>query len=305
MLDEMRRIALLILVKSAFAVDMLPDLERLVDPIVQTIRYISPGLWIMWPQMPRPGYRAPIAAVDAYLYSLIAERRRQLQAGQFREAEDLLSVLVRNPKLDDRLVHDQMLTMLIAGHDTSTALLAWTLYLITRYPQVQNRLLVELDAAGPVDDYSKETLDSLSYLDCVIKESLRLYPPIHVGNRIVNKDIEIDGYSIPAGTRLMHSIYLTHRDPRTWNAPDAFIPERFERENRRQIRSYSYAPFGAGPRMCIGAAFAQVESKTILAYLLRTFTFTSVEDIAGPHMGATLEPAPGVQLRVHRRRRYR
>ncbi len=301
MLDEMRKIALLILVKTVFAVDLYPDLERLFDPIVRTIEYISPGLWIVWPQQPRPGYREAIETVDTYLYSLISERRRQLKADQFQDAEDLLSVLARDPQLDDRLVRDQMLTMLIAGHDTSTALLAWTLYLITQYPQVQNRLLVELGATSE-DDFSRETLDSLTYLDCVIKESMRLFPPIHVGNRIANRAVEIDGYHIPAGTRVMYSIYLTHRDPKTWDDPDAFIPERFERENRRQIRSYSYVPFGAGPRMCIGAAFAQVESKVILAYLLRNFTFEPVEDIAGPHMGATLEPEPGVMLRVHHRR---
>jgi cytochrome P450 len=301
MLDEMRKVALLILVKTVFGVDMLADMDRLFDPIVKVIRYISPGMWIVLPDLPRPRYQEAIDTINEYLYSLIDDRRRQLEKNPEAVDNDLLTALIADSSLDDEVIKDQLLTMLIAGHDTSTALLAWTLYLITQYPQVQNRLRVELDESGMDNDYTRENLGQLTYLDSVIKESLRLFPPIHVGNRITNRDTKLGDYHIAAGTRLMYSIYLTHRDPAYWAQPDEFNPDRFDTARGNPVPSYAYIPFGAGPRMCIGAGFAQVESKVVLAYLLKSYSFELMDADVHMHMGATLEPHPGVRLRVHRR----
>jgi cytochrome P450 len=142
----------------------------------------------------------------------------------------------------------------------------------------------------------------LPLLEQVIKETLRLYPPIHVGNRQVHTDAQLQGYDVLAGTRVMVSIYLSHRHPAYWIEPGRFCPTRFDPEQTRQQPPLTYLPFGGGPRYCIGAAFAQVEARAVLARLLQTFEFELVSDKVRPHMGATLEPRPGVFMRIKRRR---
>jgi cytochrome P450 len=181
-----------------------------------------------------------------------------------------------------------MLTMLIAGHDTSTALLAWTFALLGQHPEIHARLVGELDAQ------EKSVL-----LDRVIKESLRLYPPIHIGNRRVAEEIEFSEGSIPAGERMFYSIYLTHRDPEIWENAEHFCPERYA--HGRKTPPFAYVPFGGGPRACIGAAFGQAEARIVMARLLRTHRFEFTNHRIHAHMGATLEPRPGVRMKVARR----
>jgi len=304
MLVEMRRLALLIFMGTLVDVEFGPDLERLWRPILRAIKYISPGLWIVLPNMPRFGYQAALDQLDAYLYDLIRQRRAQLAAAPLadtsRPARDLLTQLARVPEMTDDLIRDQILTMLIAGHDTSTALLAWALHLLSAHPDVMAHAVAEVDAVLGQDAPTAANVEQLEYLDAVIKEALRLYPPIHVGNRIVADDTVIAGYEISAGTRLMASIYLTHRDERYWDAPAEFRPARFAREAERPA-AFTYVPFGGGPRVCIGATFAQVEAKVVLGRILQRFALASTGRQVHAYMGATLEPHPGVFLRVQRR----
>lgn len=130
---------------------------------------------------------------------------------------------------------------------------------------------------------------------------MRLYPPIHVGNRLVVEDTAVSGYELMAGTRVMASIYLSHRDEQYWEEPGEFRPERFTRDAPRPV-PFTYIPFGAGPRVCPGASFAQVEARVVLARILQRFTLHSTGRKVRPYMGATLEPRPGVFLRVQWRR---
>ena len=281
MLVEGRKIALLIIMQTLFTKDVWDDLPHLWQPIQNAIKFISPGMWILWRNIPRPGYRRSLRQLDAYLYRIIAERRM----GSFEQ--DLLQHLV-DAGLRDEVIRDQMLTMLIAGHDTSTALLAWTFALLGGHPDLQARLVHEVDS-----------MDKSPLLDQVIKESLRLYPPIHIGNRGVVEAMEFDRGTIPAGERMFYSIYLTHRDPAVWEDPDDFCPDRFARG--RKTPPYSYVPFGGGPRACIGAAFGQAEARIVIARLLTTHRFEFTNHKIHAHMGATLEPRPGVKLKVVRR----
>ena len=296
MLVESRKIALLIIMQALFNVDAWDDLPLIWGPILKAIQYISPGAWILWRKIPRVGYRKHLRVLDEYLYRIITDRRRTSDDGQLYSQStdsqfptpDLLQHLI-DADLDDNTIRDQMLTMLIAGHDTSTALLAWMFALLGQHPETYRQLVNEL-----------EHDDRPPLLDQVIKEALRLYPPIHIGNRMVAKDMEFEGGTVPKGARMFYSIYLTQRDPFIWKNPEAFCPTRFE--SGRKTPPFSYVPFGGGPRACIGAAFGQAEARLVLAYLLKHFEFTPLNaDKIHPHMGATLEPRPGVMMKVTKR----
>ncbi len=305
MLVEMRRIALLILTDTMFEVDFGPELDRLFPAILRILSYISPGLWLLWRGVPRPGYRRARQQIDEYLYQII-QARRALASLPDRPGNgppgDLLGLLVTTPDMSDDLIRDQLLTMLIAGHDTSTALLAWTLYLLGRHPDVMARVQDEIDGVLGAGVPTFDQLNQLQYLEQVIKETLRLYPPIHLGMRIAATDLAFQGYRIPAGTRVMYSIYLTHRHQQYWHQPERFDPERFSSEQNRARPHYIYLPFGGGPRNCLGFAFAQVEAKVVLARIFQDFSLKLDQTTrVHPHMGATLEPRPGVWMGVQRR----
>jgi cytochrome P450 len=298
MLVEMRRIALLILTGTLFRLDFTPQMQRLWPAVLRTLAYISPGLWLIWRGAPRPGYAGARRQLDDYLYQIIRTRREAPD-----DSQDLLGLLVTAPGMSDDLIRDQLLTMLIAGHDTSTALLAWALYRLGRHPAVMERARAEVDVVLGDDEPTVVHTDQLRCLDWVIKETLRLYPPIHLGSRMAANDLEFQGYRIPAGTRVLYSIYLTHRQAAHWPDPTRFDPERFTPEQSRTRPPYSYLPFGGGPRNCMGAAFAQIEAKMVLARLLQNYDFQLGRSEVHPHMGATLEPRPGVMMTVRQRRK--
>jgi cytochrome P450 len=297
MLVEMRKIALMILTETLFKVDIAPDMDRMWQPILKTIQYISPGLWILWKQVPRPGYASKINTMNEYLYQIIEARRASINEA---EATDLLGILIVSG-LNNDLIRDQLLTMLIAGHDTSTALLAWALYLLTTHPEIMKHVKQEVDSVLGTAPPTIENISGLSYLGQVIDETLRMYPPIHLGSRYVTEDIEFDGFLIPAGIRVMYSIYLTHHDQKYWENPDIFDPDRFTAQNKRKIPSYTYLPFGGGARNCIGTAFALVEAKVILARIIQRYDLKYAGKKIKMKMGATLEPHPNVMVDISTR----
>jgi len=287
MLVEMRKLALLIFERVYFSHDLLPELDTIWQPMLRVLDYIGPGWWVLFRANTPPRERH---ILDEHLYALIRQRRAKPNP-----PDDLLTHLVQRLD-DDELVRDQMLTMLIAGHDTSTAHLAWTLYLLGKYShwldQAQNEVREKLGAHPPVP----ENIAGLRILDQVIKESLRLYPPIHVGSRLAIQDVELGGFRLPAGTRVMISYYLVQRHPGYWQAPDSFQPQRWV-EGFRPM-PFTYLPFGGGPRNCIGGSFAQLEARLVLARLLQRFRFSLRSHSVSTHMGATLEPRPAVNMQV-------
>ena len=282
MLVEGRKIALLIIMNALFSVDAWDDLPTIWTPILKAIEYISPGPWIFWRKIPRPGFRKHLKQLDEYLYRIIRDRRAA------PAKHDLLQHLM-DAGLDDDRIRDQMLTMLIAGHDTSTALLAWTFVLLGQHPDIHSRLVHEID-----------TMDKSPLLDQVIKESLRLYPPIHIGNRIVAEELDFDGNKIPSGERMFYSIYLTHRDPAVWENADQFCPERFS--HGRKTPPFAYVPFGGGPvfvyRIRIRSSRSEIGDHAIVKeFFFRVLNANQIR----AHMGATLEPRPGVLMKVYKR----
>ena len=296
MLVEMRRLALMILMATLFSVDIAADLARLWEPILKVLSYISPGIWLINSKLPRLGYQKEIKELDDYLYTIISERRHTGGGG-----DDMLDDLISQDDMDDDLIRDQMLTMLIAGHDTSTAQLSWALYLLARHPGVMKRVRDEVDMILGSGEPTLSKINQLHYLEQVLKETLRLFPPIHVGNRIANMDLDLQGCPVAAGSRVMLSYYLTHRAKETWVGAGQFNPDQFDRQNLPDRSPFSYLPFGGGPRNCIGAAFAQIESRLVLARILQNFDLELISQSVSKHMGATLEPRPQVLMRVSRR----
>ncbi len=288
MLVEMRRIALLVLVKTLFGADFSPDIDRLFTPTIKMLKSISPGLWLLG--APRSRYSSAIQTMDDYFYGLIRDRRARKTA-----SSDLLNTLLQ-AGLDDSLIRDQLLTLFIAGHDTSTALLAWSLYMLGLHQEIQLSLHQEATSLPADAPPSPEQVAGLTRLDQVIRETLRLYPPIHVSNRVAAENLEVCGYAVRAGGRVMLSIYATHHDQYIWPEPERFDPSRFAQN--KQPAPYTFLAFGGGPRNCIGAYYALLEAKVILARLLQRFEFKLLQPRVHLHMGATLEPRPEVLMQV-------
>jgi cytochrome P450 len=292
---EMRRAAILILTDALFPEDFRPHLQPLWRAIQRALAYISPGLWLLWPELPRPGYQRAMASLTDYLDQLVARRR---DGGG--EHPDILGHMLASGMSDAR-VRDHLLTLFIAGHDTSTALLAWTLLLLAAHPEIQAHARAEVDRVLSRETPTLEQLKELSVLDRVIKETLRLYPPIHLGSRIAARDLVFRQYAIPAGARVLYSIYLTHHDRAYWPDPSRFDPDRFLPRQAQARPAYAFVPFGGGPRNCVGAAFAQIEAKVVLARILREFELRHTGGSWRPRMRATLEPAARGLVEVSRR----
>jgi cytochrome P450 len=209
----------------------------------------------------RPGPLADLARrtaeVDELLLAEIAERRAEDSAG---ERSDILSLLMAarfedGSQMDDRELRDQLMTLLLAGHETTATALAWTFDLLLRNPAALARLTEEVRAG------EEET-----YLRAVISESLRLRPVVPLAGRRLNSPLELDGYSLPAGTDVTPAIWLTHTRADVYPDPHEFRPERFLDD---PPATYSWIPFGGGVRRCLGAAFAEFEMRVVLTEVLR------------------------------------
>jgi cytochrome P450 len=199
--------------------------------------------------------------LDSVVYRMIAERRRSRE-----EVDDLLSLLV-NAKdeetgqgMPDRQIRDELMTIFLAGHETTATLLAWTWYLLSLNPDIDRRVRREVSEVIGSRTPTVEDLSDLLYTRMMLDEVLRLYPPAWMFARRLNQDDEIAGYHLPAGAMLMLSPYVTHHLPEFWQNPEGFDPERFCPERIEGRPRFSYFPFGGGPRQCIGNNFALMEA---------------------------------------------
>jgi cytochrome P450 len=210
--------------------------------------------------------------LDMLVDTLIAQRR-----SDEHEWNDVLAMLLTAPDgerpgtLNDRQVHDHITTFMVAGHETTAIALAWTFYLLSQHPRVQQKLLDEIRTVLADHALTLEDVDQLPYTDWVWNESMRLYPPAWFQARFAAEDFDLDGYHFPAGTRFLLSQWIVHRHPDIWGDAEVFRPERWDPENGQQIPSGAFFPFGGGPRTCIGMPFAQFEAKLILTSILQRF----------------------------------
>ncbi|MBM0745297.1 cytochrome P450 (plasmid) [Phormidium sp. CLA17] len=235
--------------------------------------------------------------VDDLLYAEIADRRNQSNL----ERSDILALLmaardVEGQPMSDVELRDELITLLFAGHETTASALAWALYWIVSLPDVQTKLLSEIDAFD--SDADPTAIARLPYLHAVCQETLRLYPiALSAFPRVVKQPIEIAGYPLEPGTVIMPSIYLAHHRESVYPEPKQFRPERFL---ERQYSPYEYLPFGGGDRRCIGAAFALFEMKLVLFKVLSRLEFSLVDSrlIRPIRRGITVAPSNHLRMKV-------
>jgi cytochrome P450 len=173
--------------------------------------------------------------------------------------------------MTDKQVRDEAITLFGAGHETTSNALMWTFYCLSEHPEVEARLHAEVDSVLGDRPPTLEDLPRLPYTEMVIKEAMRLYPPAWATAREPNTDVVIGGWPVRPGEVILLNIYGVHRDARFFPDPERFDPERFRPENEKLIPKYAYLPFGSGPRVCIGNAFAMMEARLILATIAQRF----------------------------------
>jgi cytochrome P450 len=266
---EMGRIALTASGEALFALDLEREAEALL-----------PALWTMLSEIPKPGLPWPasrrLARARAVVEPVVASAVRERGSSASADG-DVISRLRRGSEnggrggaLDDRAVVDEVISLLIASIDTTPGTLAWSWYLLATHPEVESQLHQELDAVLGERDPSRDDVGRLEHLERILNEVLRLYPPVHFIDRRPLRDVELDGERIAAGSFLLVSPLLTHRDPRFWPEPDRFDPERWRGQERQRPR-YAYLPFGGGPHTCIGMVLARLELALVIATLARRF----------------------------------
>lgn len=276
--------------------DLMDLFELLMMPYSELIeRFLIPS---------RRKFERARAKLDSIIYRIIEERRR---SGEDRG--DLLSMLLLARDTDgdqggmtDEQVRDEAMTLFLAGHETTANALAWTWYRLAQHPEVERRLHQEVDQVLGERLPRFADLPDLAYTEMVFAEAMRLYPPAWVIGRLVVRPVEIGGYFIPAGSLVLVSQYVMHRDARYFPDPERFDPERWRPENKQARPPYSYFPFGGGPRRCIGEAFAWLEGIIVLATMARSWRMRLVSgQRIEPLPRITLRPKNGLLMRLERR----
>jgi cytochrome P450 len=300
---EMMRLTLRVVGQSLFTLDLRHDTET-VGRAVTTLsklmlEYMSvpfPPLWIPTPRNRR--ITSAIRTLDTVVQDIITARRRQ-----HTESGDLLSLLLAardeetGEGMSDKQVRDEVMTLLFAGHETTSNLLAWTWYVLSQHPDVERRLHEELEAVLAGQRPSVEHLPNLPYSRMVLEETLRLYPPAWSLARKARTGDCLGGYAIPAKSVILMIPYVTHRHPAFWEEPERFDPERFTPERAAVRPRYAYFPFGGGPRLCIGNTFALMEAHLILATVAQRYRLCLVPGYAvEPEALLTLRPRDGLPM---------
>jgi cytochrome P450 len=232
-----------------------------------------------------------LAAVDRIVYGMIEERRNGRS-----DAQDLLTMLLQardeetGEGMSDKQLRDEVMTIFLAGHETTANALAWALYLLAQHPDAEAKLAAEVDGVLAGKTPTLEDLPRLPYTRMVIEEALRLYPPAWAIGRQALRDDNVGGYRVPANSGVIVSPWLTHRHPAFWEDPLRFDPERFTAERSAGRPRYAYFPFAGGPRQCIGNEFALMEAQLVLAMIAQAFRLRLVP-------GRSVEPDPAVTLR--------
>lgn len=235
------------------------------------------------------------AVLTQIVHGIIQERR---QSGL--ETEDLLGMLMAardedsGERMSDQQLHDEVMTIMLAGHETTAVALAWTFYLLSEHPAVRAELEAEVDGVLNGRLPTMDDMPNLPYTTMVLEESMRLYPPAYAIARWGHEEDEVGGYYVPKNAVITTSPYVTHRHPEFWDDPEQFDPQRFTPERKAERPRYAYLPFGGGPRICIGNSFAMTEATLLLASIVQRYRLSLV-----PGTRVALEPLITLRPKGH------
>jgi cytochrome P450 len=305
---DMLRVTLEIAARSLFNVEIEGDagtIGRALTVVMDQMPKLA-GFAFLPDWVPVPGlgaFRRALADLDNIVFGIIRKRRA---SGE--HPGDLLDMLLdardeNGAGMSDLQLRDEVMTLLLAGHETTANTLSWTLYLLAQNPERQARLEAEVRTVLCGRAAEAAGLDRLPYLQMTLMEDQRLYPPAWAIGRKALQDFEVSGFRIPAGTNVVVSQWVLHRDPQFYPDPERFDPERWREESagRRTLPKFVYLPFGAGPRVCVGASLALTESALVLATLMQRFRFSlASSERVKAFPSVTLRPKHGLRLRVER-----
>jgi cytochrome P450 len=305
--QEMMQLTLKIVVRALFNVESkeVGDISTAMNVLMSNsvgIRLLLPPAARFLPTPAMVEFRRAVRRLDETVYRIIAERRKN-------EADtgDLISMLMQardedGGRMSDKQLRDEVMTFLLAGHETTALALSWSWHLLAQNPESETKLHEELDRVlgGRTPEFSD--LRNLTYAERVVKESMRLYPPAWSLARTVVKDFDIAGYRIPAGANVVMSTWIMHHDARYFPDPYRFDPDRWLSEQSQKLPRFAYFPFGGGPRQCIGNSFAMMEATLLLAAIAQKFQFRAVEGHpVVPIPSFTLRPKYGIRMTIQKR----
>jgi cytochrome P450 len=299
--QDMMRLTLEIAAMALFSVEIASEKDRVavaLDTLMELsmgARMLLPAVFRRIPTRKNRRYEQAARQLEEVVYGLIRERQGNPAAEPSRGFEDLLGLLLQT-RYDDgspmppEQVRDEVMTLLLAGHETTAVSLSWIWMLLSHHPAVEQKLWSELGSVLEGRSPCMDDLRSLPYTERVVKEAMRLYPPVWAVVRTAAQDCEIGGYVIPAKSPVIVSQWVMHRDPRFYDEPGEFRPDRWLDERAKTAPRFSYFPFAGGPRICIGAAFATTEAALVLATIAQRYQIRVAS-------GAPIEPVPSITLR--------
>jgi len=306
--EQMMQLTQAIVLRTLLGGDLGPLARELDQAWALVNAHIGESFWSLglterWPTAKNKRFWRALDVLDRAVFHIIDERRR---GGQ--QTNDLLSMLLfardedTGQAMTDRQLRDEVMTILLAGHETTSLALAWTWYLLSQHPEVQRRLENELDAVLSGHTPGFADLGNLQYTRMVIEEAMRLYPPAWGMSREAIGPDDIGGYHLPRGWLVFIVPFVMHRHPAYWENPEQFDPTRFTPERSAARPKFVYIPFGAGPRQCIGNQFAMIEAQLVLATLAQRYRLTLVPGHpVEPWPLITLRPRYGVRMTIARR----
>lgn len=307
---KMTKITLKTLSTALFSIDISNDANEMSLALRDALGYISKRMsnpmslpiWI--PTQANKDFAEDRKAIIAVVDKIIDSRRNSTES-----YNDLLDTLIKSKDdesgdmLDNTQLRDEMITMLIAGHDTTSAALSWTFYLLAKNKDKENILINEIDSVLGDREIELKDLEKLEYNRMVFEEAMRLYPPAWSLPREAIEDDVINGYQIKKKSTIMIAQYITHRHTDFWEKPLEFYPEHFEKSKVEKRHKFAYFPFGGGARMCIGKAFALLEAQLILACIMQKFSFALVDNKEVElDTTFTLIPKDGINLHIKKRK---
>jgi cytochrome P450 len=307
LMAEMSRVTLRVVGKTLFSLDLAGDASAVGDALLVALDHVvhrSFNLVVAPAWLPTPRnlrFRRALRVLDDVVLRIIESRRR---TGE--DCGDLLSMLLAardeetGTGMNDGQLRDEVMTFVLAGHETTAVTLAWTWYLLCRHREIEQRLRDEVAAAIGRRTPGFGDLPALRYVRMVVEESLRLYPPLWAFGRQAVAEDRIDGYRIAAGAPVNLCPWITHRDPAVWPDPERFDPERFTPERVAARHRFAYLPFSGGPRICIGIEFALMEATLLVAMIAQRYRveLAEPEREVVPEVRLTIRPRGGLPVRV-------